>query len=290
MKNFKRSVVLALSVLLFSITACKKETSDKNIVLPEQQYTDVSYGSDAMQKMDVYLPQGRTDTGTKVIVMIHGGAWFEGDKSDFTEAIQALKSQLPGCAIFNINYRLLTETGDHEWPAQIDDVTNAVNFIASNANQYHVNVNKMIMAGASAGAHLALLEAYQHNTGNKIKAVIDLFGPTDMKALYNSDTTVLFRNYLQLFLNGTPTANPDAYYNASPLFFVNSNTPPTQIFHGDADPVVPISESDSLNNRLTAAGVVHEYTIYRGEGHGWTGINLLDTYSKIINFINSNVR
>jgi acetyl esterase/lipase len=292
MKNIPKSARLLVFVLIFFV-ACKKETNDNNTILPKQELFDVAYGSDQLQKMDVYLPEGRTDTGTKIVIMIHGGAWIEGDKSDFNDAVDVLQSQLSDFALFNINYRLLTQPNDTTWtdlwPAQLEDVNNAFDFILSKAGEYHINANEIIVAGASAGAHLALLEGYEHNTDNHIKAVIDLFGPTDMKALYNSVTNIL-QSYIQVFMNGTPETNPDNYYSASPLFFVNSNSPPTQIFHGTADPLVPISQSDSLNNRLTAAGVLHEYNVYEGEGHGWTGDKLNDTYSKIISFIKSNVK
>ena len=280
--------------IVISFAACKKEADNNNPILPKQEFFDVAYGSDDLQKMDVYLPEGRTDTSTKIIIMVHGGAWTEGDKGDFNDAVTVLQSQLDNFALFNINYRLLTQANDtiweNMWPAQIDDVNNAFDYIVANAGEYHVNANEIVIAGASAGAHLALLEGYQHRTDHRIKAVIDLFGPTDMKALYNSMANVVFRSYIQLFMSGTPETNPDNYYNASPLFFVSSNSPSTQIFHGTADPLVPISQSDSLNNRLTGAGVLHEYNVYPGEGHGWTGEKLTDTYGKIVNFIKSNVK
>ncbi len=289
MKIIKQPVSLALLFVLISFVACKKEVNNSGI-LPQQEFFDVSYGSEQSQKMDVYLPEGRTDTSTKVIILIHGGAWIEGDKSDFNDAIKTFQPQLNDYAFFNINYSLLTQTGENVWPTQINDVNNAFDFILSKAGEYHVNTNKIIVAGASAGAHLALLEGYQHNTDNRIKAVIDLFGPTDFKALYDSTADTLLRVYIEVFMSGTPVTNPDNYYNASPLFFVNNNSPPTQIFHGTEDPLVPISQSDSLNNRLTAAGVTHEYTVYEGEGHGWTGDKLNDTYNKIISFIKTNVK
>ncbi|HXL56226.1 MAG TPA: prolyl oligopeptidase family serine peptidase, partial [Chitinophagaceae bacterium] len=100
----------------------------------------------------------------------------------------------------------------------------------------------------------------------------------------------ILKSYIQVFMSGTPVTNPDNYHNASPLFFINNNTPPTEIFHGTEDPLVPISQSDSLNNRLTAAGILHEYFVYEGEGHGWTGDKLNDTFNKIISFIKANVK
>src|SRR6266487_1208908 len=246
MKNFQQSAARILLFVVISFASCKKEINDNSNILPKQEFFDVANGSEQLQKLDVYLPEGRTDTSTRIIIMIHGGAWIEGDKSDFNGAIAILQPQLTDFALFNINYSLLTETGQNIWPTQINDVDNAFDFILSKAGEYHVNTNKIVVAGASAGAHLALLEGYQHNTDNRIKAVIDLFGPTDFKALYDSTADTLLRVYIEVFMSGTPATNPDNYYNASPLFFVSSNTPATQIFHGTEDPLVPISQSDSL--------------------------------------------
>src|SRR3954452_19320439 len=107
MKNIQYSVARILVVIVISFAACKKEADNNNPILPKQEFFDVAYGSDDLQKMDVYLPEGRTDTSTKIIIMVHGGAWTEGDKSDFNDAVTVLQSQLDNFALFNINYRLL---------------------------------------------------------------------------------------------------------------------------------------------------------------------------------------
>jgi dipeptidyl aminopeptidase/acylaminoacyl peptidase len=109
-----------------------------------------------------------------------------------------------------------------------------------------------------------------------------------MKALYNANPS--YQMLFNTFMNGTPTSNPSAYTSASPLYLVNSNTPPTIIFHGTADPLVPVSQSDSLNTRLNNAGVIHQYVKYNGEGHGWYGANLIDTYAKLAAFIKQYVQ
>ncbi|MBD0332293.1 MAG: alpha/beta hydrolase, partial [Chitinophagaceae bacterium] len=63
--------ILMMSVLL-SAASCKKNEAPASF-LPAQTYMNVGYGNDIAQRMDVYLPKARTTTGTKVIVMIHGG-------------------------------------------------------------------------------------------------------------------------------------------------------------------------------------------------------------------------
>ena len=65
-------------VLLSSYT---KDEKAENLSLQAETKMDLAYGNDALQKMDVYLPAGRSADSTRVIVMIHGGAWAEGDKT-----------------------------------------------------------------------------------------------------------------------------------------------------------------------------------------------------------------
>lgn len=268
--------------------ACKKTDSGGGGTLAAKEIMNVAYGTDAQQTMDIYLPQGRTPTGTKALVLLHGGAWMSGDKSEMTGAVNALKTLLPDYAIFNVNYRL-AHSGGNLWPTQINDVNTALSFIRNNASEYHFNKDRMAIGGVSAGGHLALLKAY--TPGNQyIKAVVDMFGPTDMSDLYNSGTSST-QFVLSFFMSGTPASNPAAYSTASPLFAVNSNSPPTVILHGTADNVVPIHQSDSLHNRLTNTGVASEFYKYPGEIHGiWSNANTTDAYAKIAAFLKLHVQ
>ncbi|MBX9448243.1 MAG: carboxylesterase family protein, partial [Taibaiella sp.] len=73
--------------------------------LSDSTMLNVAYGPDPMQRMDVYLPEDR-NTNTKVIVLIHGGAWSGGDKSDMTFIQPMIAEKWPEAAVVNINYRL----------------------------------------------------------------------------------------------------------------------------------------------------------------------------------------
>jgi acetyl esterase/lipase len=289
--SMKPLVIFCMALMVIG-TSCKKNGGDTgnngNTTLQAQEILNVSYGSDQLQNMDVYLPAGRTTANTKALVMIHGGAWVGGDKTDMNEAIASLRTQLPDFALFNINYRLASLPATNLWPAQLDDVNAAMAFITSKAGDYKFNGNKIAIGGASAGAHLALLKAYKQNSGN-IKAVVDMFGPTDMSDLFVKNAS--YQPLLTIFMGGSPTSNPSAYTNASPLFAVSAVSVPTIILHGTADAVVPITESDSLNNRLTTAGVAHQYEKYAMEGHGfWSAPNTADALSKIASFIKTYVQ
>ena len=279
-------------VLLFStallvgsvFTSCNKESGTAESVMK-----NVKFGSDAAQAMDVYLPAGRTSTNTKVIVFIHGGSWSGGDKADFDVNINAIRPQLTDYAIFNINYRLANIQNQH--PAQMEDVQSALDFISAKAAEYKVNANKIALIGASAGAHLALLHAYKNSRNGSIKAVVDLFGPTNLTTLYtNHPVPAVSQPVLVNFLGTTPSANPSKYADASPVNFVSAQSPPTLILHGDADFIVPISQSSTLRVALLGVGAKVEMHSYINEGHGWFGNTLTDTYNRTIAFVKANVQ
>ena len=279
---------LLFTVILFS---CKKSSTTDMGVLAEQTSKDVAYAtSSPQQKMDVYLPGNRSTSTTYIVIMVHGGSWSAGDKTDFDTYIPNLKPLLGNYAIFNINYRLANGSSVLV-QQQIDDINTAIDFITSKANEYNVNTSKMALMGASAGAHLTLLKAFRFNTDGRVKAMVDLFGPTDMAWMYNSHPQPTFTQPIIVnVVGGTPTTNATAYTNASPINFATATVPPTIIFHGTADPIVPISESQKLQTKLQTMGVTNQYVTYTGEGHGWVGTNLTDTYNKSVAFIKNYVK
>jgi acetyl esterase/lipase len=266
-------------------TSCQKgagsiqATTDYTIA---ETKLNVSYGNDSMQRMDIYLPAGRSEYTTKSIVLIHGGGWNAGSKNDFVTYIDTLKKRFPDFAIFNIDYRLATTKTI--FPTQENDVKSAIEFIAVNAEEYGVNKNEMALLGASAGAHLALLQAYKYDD-IKIKAVIDFFGPTDLTTMYNKPWHSMIPYLLQMLTGTTPSVNPKAYQQSSPAYFVNAQTAPTLILQGGSDQIVNPSQSRLLKDKLEKAGVAHELVVYPRERHGWHGANLKDSFDRIESFL-----
>src|SRR5690606_12993428 len=138
---------------------------------------------------------------------------------------------------------------------------------------------KFVYLGASAGGHLALLQGYKHTTPVMPKAIVSFFGPTDIADLYNNPGDVPAYLIAEL-LGGTPTANPDMYFQSSPVNFVSNSSSPTIILQGGADPVVPPAQQEILLNQLTAHNVTKEYVFYPDEGHGWNEPLLSDSFEK----------
>ena len=274
---------IILSLVIFAISCKKNDSPDTN---GEQVSKDVSYGTHTRHKMDVYLPAERSTTSTKVMILIHGGGWNTGSKADLDIYIDSLRRREPSYAVFNLNYRLANPPD--LFPAQENDIKAAVEFIYSKRNEYNIS-DKFVLLGVSAGANLALLQAYKYFTPVKAKAVIDFFGPTELVDLYNNPPNPLVQPLLVNVTGGTPTTHASIYASSSPINSVTAQSPPTLVLQGGADIVVSPSQSAALNVRLLTSGVIRDYIFYPTEGHGWTGANLTDSFNKIQAFLAANV-
>jgi acetyl esterase/lipase len=286
MKLFKLSAIFIFPILIFS---CQKDDDvtqvEARIIMNE------SYGTDTSHKMDVYLPANRSVTATKVCIMIHGGSWTTGDKADFNQYVDTMKRRLPDYAIFNINYRLSAKPVNI-FPAQENDVMAAIQFIYNNASQYLIS-DKFVLLGASAGGHLAMLQAYKYSTPVKPKAVVSLFGPADLIDMYSNpaDNNPFLSFFLAEAIGKTPAQDPDLYINSSPVTFINNTSAvPTILLHGGVDPLVDVSQSIKVRDKLIAAGVANEFVFYPSGGHGdWDNATFFDAFNKMEAFIKANV-
>lgn len=274
-----------LSLIIFS--SCSKDDVTTGPGGAVVNY-DIAYGSDAKQKLDVHLPAVRSADTTKVLIMIHGGAWSEGDKSDFAAYIDTMKRRLPNYAIFNINYRLVSTSGNL-FPTQENDVKAAVDFIVSKRAEYKIS-DKMVLLGASAGGHLALLQGYKNST-IKPKAIVNFFGPSDMVDMYNNPASVFApASAIASLFGGTPSTKADLYFSSSPINYVAAQSPATITLQGGVDPLVRPAQQTALQTKLNNAGVTNEYVFYPTESHGWVGANLINSFDRIQLFLKANVQ
>ena len=272
--------LLVCFISLLVIASCKKKENAN----AAKTLLNVNYGADAKQAMDIYLPANRSTTATPVLILIHGGGWTDGDRSDLNAYVDTLKRRSPQYAIFNISYRLAAN-GQNLFPSQEQDVKAAVEFIHSKREEYGVS-DRFGLIGASAGAHLALLQAYKYTSPVKAKVVISFFGPTELVQMYNNPPNPLVPLLLASVTGGTPNSNPAIYQQSSPLNFVVNSSAPTLLLHGGNDIVVPYSQSTLLQNKLNSVGVSNQYVLYPGGGHGdWSSQIYFDAFNKIDAFL-----
>ncbi len=293
--KLKNLFPVAILFLLLSVSCNKSDTVVTPTPTPvaETISMNVAYGTDPLQKMDIYLPANRTTTTTKVLIYVHGGAWIGGDKADLNGAgIDSIRKRLPDYAVFNVNYRLAALPATNAFPAQELDVKAAVEFIYANRATYLIS-DKFVMMGHSAGGHLSLLHAFKYQSPIKIKAVVDFFGPTNMAGMYTDYAGTPAQFGIVALMGGTtPTSNPSFYAASSPLTYATTAAAcPTIILQGGTDVTVYPSQSIALKNALTSANVVNQYVFYPLLGHGpWDAATNTDAMNKIQPFLAANVQ
>ena len=276
---YKFVFILLLNFLFIVTSSCSEDSIAPEIAaLEAKTMMNLEYGSDLHQKYDIYLPQNRTKD-TKVLILIHGGGWVAGDKSEMDAFKDFIKSQLPGIAVVNMNYRL-ADDNNQPYPMQIDDINLVVSQLRNKAQEFQISTD-IGFIGASAGAHLSLLWSYAHDTKKQVKMVCSIVGPTNLldEAYINTPNEEL-RILLDQFGN-----DPEVLEEVSPLYQVTTTSPPTLLFYGAQDPLIPNSQGISLRDRLMELNVEHEFTLYPNGGHGWVGLDLLDTTIKLKAFI-----
>jgi acetyl esterase/lipase len=222
-------------------------------------------------KMDIYRPQGSA-APTPALLYVHGGGWTGGDKRS-GKGIRDIPELLArGYLVAAVNYRLAPR---YKFPAMIEDVKCAVRFLRANAERFSINPEKIGAWGGSAGGHLvALLGTSDATAGwdvgqyleqsSRVQAVVDMYGPTDLTVLFEGANPRLME---QVF--GTSDRNSETLQKASPVNWVSLDDPPFLILHGERDPLVPVSQSQLLYEKLQAACVPATFVIVKNAGHGF---------------------
>ena len=276
-KHFLPLFIVVLISLTFS---CSSDTNSSQAIdfSPEKSLYNISYGNNSQQVFDLYLPANRNPNTTKTLVLIHGGGWTSGDKADMNYVVNIIKQYLPNYAIANINYRLST-VGNPAFPMQINDIESVVSKLK---NENYGISDQFGFIGVSAGAHLSLLYGYAYNPD--VKIVCSIVGPTDFNDL-NYTSNPFMVDMFQGVTGVNYVANPSYYNQISPVYRATANAQPTIMLYGNADPLIPTTQGQSLHNRLNQLGVYNEFYLYIG-GHGdWSIPDQLDAYGKLVTFI-----
>lgn len=274
-------------IFIFSFVSCSTEDNENGTILdtsldPIEYYQElnVSYGANSDQKFDIYLPANRT-LDTNVMILVHGGGWSAGDKSDMNGFKDFIRSEFPNMGVVNINYRLADED-NQPYPMQINDITSVIDYLKNKQNNYVID-DDFAFVGASAGAHLSLLWSYAFDTENDIKMVCSIVGPTNFTdPAYLNNTNPELQELLDLY---GVDATTEYLEEVSPYHRVTSSATPTILFYGGLDPLVPTTQGTDMRDKLEELGVTHEFTLYPNAGHGWVGLDLLDTSIKLKTFI-----
>jgi acetyl esterase/lipase len=260
--QIKYIILLFIGVIV--LCCCQNNKEAESDFDRDKAYTlqNIKYGPYELNKLDLYLSAGR-DASTPVLVLIHGGAWVHGDKSEFYSDYAAAFLRKGWC-VANVNYRLLSDSVNCE--NIITDINAAIGHISEHASEYGIG-NRFTLVGYSAGGHLALLYAYTNNS-YRINSVISFAGPTNVndpkfKQLVDSGWN---SSYLYPLLLGEQfSQDSKSAVGCSPVYHVKNI--PTLLIHGTNDSIVPFYQAEQLVDSLTKKKVKHQLLPIEGEGH-----------------------
>ena len=240
---------------------------------------------DRAEKLNLYLPAtpGAGAPLAPAVVWIHGGGWTGGTKNEARAKEICTTLTAAGYVAVSIDYRL----GDGAWPTNIYDCKNAVRFLRAHAAEYHLDPNRIAVAGGSAGGHLALMvgltaddPAFEPKgaatpypgVASGVRAIVDLYGITDLLTRQQADATgkptgELVDGGATKVYGATREANPALWRMVSPVTHVGKKSVPVLILHGRADTTVDFEQSVELATVLKKNGVPHELHLIDGIGH-----------------------
>jgi acetyl esterase/lipase len=261
----------------------------------ERGLTFAQVGDTAL-KLDLYRPDG-PPAGT--IVWVHGGAWRSGSRASVD--LQGLVAL--GWAVASVDYRLSPQA---RFPAQVHDIKAALRWLHARAGAFGLPAERFVIAGSSAGAHLAALVGVTNGhaelegtvgtdlaASSAVQAIVDLYGASNL-------TTILAQSTphglgvrvpaLELLLGAQPAAAPDLAHLASPVFHVDAGDPPLLLMHGDQDPQMPINQSHELAGAYQRAGRPVEFQVMHGSGHGGPAFTSDESLRSIDAFLRRHLR
>ncbi len=277
----KENVSLSLGQYFANFLSQNNNAGDK------ETFTFAEVGGKPLQ-LDVYYPPDGVSKNGASIVVVHGGSWNAGGRSDFPQWNFWLARQ--GFTVFDIDYRLAPQPN---YLSATSDVKCAVLWVKKNAAQFNVSPDKIVLLGRSAGAHLALLAAYSAGDAQflascagaetdektrldeSVRAVISFYAPTDLIWDFDNPANQFVINgpeTLRGFLGGNPHESVEMrerYLSASPTARVDGKTPPTLLIHGGQDQLVKSENMDLLAEKLQTASVSHKVLFVSYAQHGF---------------------
>jgi acetyl esterase/lipase len=237
----KRLASFAAAAIGFLLSACVPII---NLAVPRAGYaikTDIAYGSDPRQKLDIYVPDGLTKPAP-VILFFYGGSWSSGSKDMYRAFGQAFASR--GIVTVVADYRLYPQV---KYPAFVQDGAEAFRFVHEQIAHYGGDPKRIFLAGHSAGAYIAvMLDSDLHYLKDAradpawVRGVIGIAGPYDFLPLTDPDLIDTFGG--------------DNVRETQPIDHIDGKRAPMLLAHGTGDGTVNVSNSRRMAKKLQSFG------------------------------------
>lgn len=237
------SLVVCALLFAFACVAATQERNSRAILIEPAPPADhkIAYGSDPLQFGELRLPKG---VGPHpVVVFIHGGCWLSQYNLKYTGHLGAALAEA-GVATWSIEYRRVGDAGGG-WPGTFEDVASGADYAQTLAKTYPLDLNRVVVAGHSAGGHLALWIAARKNLPKghplhpknpvPLRGVVSIAGVADLRK-----TVAACGDAIEKLMGGAPSDQASRYSQASPIDLLPLGVKQI-IVHGEVDKTVPLS-------------------------------------------------
>ena len=222
--------------------------------------------------LEVYYPPKMDSAKTyPAMVFFFGGGWVGGNRDQFLN--QAKYFAKRGMVCFLADYRTSKINGTTPFEA-VKDSKSAIRFIRENSGEFRVDTTKIIASGGSAGGHLAaataMIQAYNEETDNasisSVPNALVLFNPV----IDNGPGGYGFERI------------GEDYKSFSPLHNIKKGDPPTIIFLGNKDHLIPVETAEYYKVVMEKVGSRCDLKLYEGEGHGFFNYKNFNAYKNTV--------
>lgn len=240
-----------------------------------RDFTDLVYATVGGKPLalDLHMPSGARRP--PLVVYVHGGAWTTGNKSQYPAFLVAR-----GFAVASLDFR---SSNDAPFPADVHDIKAGIRYLRAKAGEYGYRGDRIAIAGASSGGHLAALvgvtngeptlegtEGAHLGQSSSVQAIVSYFGASDLTTILAQSTPAglaVREPALRRLLGSLPDEVPELARFASPVFHVDRSAPPILLLHGDQDTQMPLNQAYELQWAYEQAGRRAEVLILHGVGH-----------------------
>jgi acetyl esterase/lipase len=256
---------------------------------------DVTFArvADSELRLDLHMP-GAGQAPVGLMVWVHGGAWRSGSRA----SVDLVGLTALGWAVASVDYRLSPVA---RFPAQVHDIKAAIRHLRAHANEHGYPASRIVIAGSSAGAHLAALVGVSNghaelegNVGtdlqqsSDVQAIVSLYGASNLTTILSQSTPHgidVRLPALELLLGARPEAASELARLASPVFHVTAKDPPLLLLHGDQDQQMPINQSHELQGAYEKLGLPVRMVVVHGSGHGGPAFTSAESLALIDEFL-----